>query len=174
MKNKKSPVAISGVVLMKPHLYNFLSAQLHLEADESLVVPGDNSYSIFLQTLLCNKSAVNDDKRHFVGEAYTKPLPFRVEARKNLPLDLFLTPTRVQRFNSFVYRRMHELLFELIAQNHDDGKKELETINLFLFRYRLYEHISFDTLKKAATRYREKKKLPRLSRKGAGKLFETV
>lgn len=172
MKNNMSP--LRGHIAMKPHLFNFLTSILHLDKEQALTLPGKSSYAKYLDMLLCDKKALRDDPRHQVGEAFSSMLFFQLSAAKSQTSDIFLSPTRIMRFNTFVHEKMHELLFEMIAINHDEGIRELETINLFMMRYKLFEHVSFDALKRAASRYRSRHELPRLSKKGQEKMMDLV
>ena len=156
---------VTVAIPMRPHLLEFIKAKEHLPEGVALALPNRDSVVLdYLCSLFENKTAVRDYPQHRLPETYTARLEVLLtEGRLDSGL-IFLSDTRIIRFNNFVHRYMHDLLFERIAENLDLGIDEKETIYLFINRYRLYD-LNFEALKRASTRYRERKHLPILSRK---------
>lgn len=158
---KQQLTAYLGIMPMRPHLFTFLQNKEHLDEHEPLPLFRDSLTAMYLNSLLLTKTAIRDDERDVVPAGYTARLYFDAPADKKEKLHLFLTPSRIIRFNSFVNQYLHETLFDLVDNFTEEGVKEKEVIYLFINRFRLYE-INFDTLKKACTRRRERLGLPLL------------
>lgn len=156
-KQNRTSSAIQPIyhVPMRPHLLAFLREREHLANSEPLPLLRESPTAMFLHSLLLHKAALRDDQRHELPEQYSCRLPFTAPADNTGRLKIFLTPTRIIRFNSFVDQMMKTSLFELVDVFTDEGVKEKEVIYLFINRYRLYD-VNFDSLKKACTRRRER------------------
>lgn len=148
---------LRGTLPMRPHLLSFLLVKENLLAGQPLPLPGGTVVGQYLDSLLMNKSAVEDDRRQYIPDTYTEELGFEFSEGRGERPNIFLNSTRIIRFNEFVNSYMHETLFEAILFNQrTGGMSEKQVIYKFIEHYRIYS-INFDSLKKASTRYRERK-----------------
>lgn len=157
--NKAGKHLLRGSLPMRPHLLSFLVVKENLQAGQALLLPGGTVVGQYLDALLLNKGAVEDDRRQYIPDTYTGELGFEFsEGRGDRP-NIFLSSTRIIRFNEFTHNYMHETLFESVLFNQrNGGMSEKEVIYKFIEYYRIYT-INFDSLKKASYRYRLAKNL---------------
>lgn len=148
---------MKGTIPVKPHLANFLRIKDGLNAP--LQIPGKTTTEMYLETLLCNKTAVYDDTRQIIPAEYSAEVEFLISENRADRPNIFLSPTRIIRFNTFLHEYMHETLMQAIMfAFHHTGMTEKEVIYKFIEHYQLYA-INFDSLKKASYRYRKRKNL---------------
>lgn len=159
---------VSGHLPLKPHLLTFLRLKERLEPGEALSAPGKSLPAMYLDSLLTNKGALRDDKRDVVGEKYSAKLPFTLTDSRATWGDVFITPSRVIRFNSFLEQWLLQTLMDYVIASVEEGMTEKESIYKFIHRYELWD-LNFEALKKASTRYRAAKKLPVFKRKSKKK-----
>lgn len=125
----------------------------------------DTPVAAYLNSILTLKYSVRDDKRYVVKEdVYSSRFYFQVSAADTHRVRLFICPTRIIRFNSYVQRMMYYTLFEVVDWFTAEGMQEKEAIYMFINRYRLYD-MNFDSLKKACTRRRTKLNIPTLNQR---------
>jgi len=171
MAASSTKITASGAVPIKPHLLAFILKKENLKPGTPLLLPGDSVLSNHLFSLLCTKAALRDDRRHFIPIEYTDNLLFRLEDHAADRGKIFITPTRIQSFNQFVHRLMHEFLFAEILRGQEEGREEKECIYRFINYYGLFD-LNFDALKKASLRYRERKEFPLFRQKKTAKIPE--
>lgn len=147
---------VTGYIPMKPHLLKYVRYREGLAETKPLPIPGDNIISMYLNSLLVNKTALRDDPRHTI-DSYTAKLPVLFSNEKLKWNQVFFTATRIQNFNNYVYRLMMDDLVERIITSKKLGQQEKVTINRFIHEVDLFE-ISHSGLTKASQRYRKKKK----------------
>lgn len=166
MNNKIKSKALLASVPMRPHLLSFLREKEGLSPNEPLMLVSESPAAMYLRSLLENKGAIRDDPRDLVTPGYSEKLFFQCPRENESNLSIFLCPSRVIRFNSFVSKLMMSTLYDLVDVLTDEGVIEKEVIYLFINRFKLYE-VNFDTLKKACTRRREKLGKPLLKARRA-------
>lgn len=163
MNKNTNQKGVSGRILMREPLRQFLIVREGLQPDQPLlIVPGKSPIKIFLDSLLTNKTSIREDKRSRISEVYDCGLDFVITEGVAEWGELFMTPTRVIRFNSFVRQLMIDTLVFQTISNKKRGIKEKQTIYEFIEDYQLYM-INFDALKKATLRYRNIKELEKFS-----------
>lgn len=156
MSNKnQAATGVVGHIPMRGYLRQFLQVREGITDGQPLVVPGKTPIKILLDTLLTNKSAAREDKRHHLKQSYynTKQKIIITAGVADWG-QLFFTPTRVIKFNSFVRQLMLEGLVAQTISNHKRGVNEKTTIYQFIEDHKMYD-VDFQTLKKATFRYRK-------------------
>lgn len=147
---------VTGYIPMKPHLLKYIRYREGLAENKPMLIPDDNVISMYLDSLLTNKNAVREDKRHTMT-SYKAKLPIRFSNRAIKWNDIFFSATRVQNFNNYVHKLLVDDLVNRIIVSKKLGQQEKETINKFIFEADLYE-ITFSALQKASQRHRKRKK----------------
>lgn len=153
---------------MKPFLATFIRKKENLLDGHALMIPGDSVIGSTLDMLLLNKTALRDDRRDSLPDVYSDSIKFAIQDSRVTWGDMFITNTRIIRFNSIVNGIMYELLFHDILRALEEGREEKEEIYKFINRYEIYE-VNFDALKKASLRWREKKGFPLFRQKKSQK-----
>lgn len=156
---EKPNTQIKGSLPLRPHLFNFLSTKYHLDPGQPLPLPGRTVAGEFLASLLLDKNALYDDARQTYPDTYTAELSWVLsESRSERPA-IFLSDSRIIKFNTFLHQLLHDDLFQLIQFNYRHGRMtEKEVIYKFIESHQLYD-IEFDSLKKASYRHRRRHNL---------------
>lgn len=162
---------ITASIPMKPFLVKFIQVKENLQPDQALLVPGDSMIGLGLDMLLMNKSSIRDDRRDSVPDSYSDSLKFAIQDSRATWGDMFITNTRIIRFNSMVNAVMYEILFHDILNALENGQQEKEAIYRFINRYQIFD-VNFDALKKASLRWRERKGFPLFRHKKTHKKAE--
>lgn len=155
----KTHAALTGHLPMRPHLLTFIQKKENLRPGQGLLMPGDSVIGGMLDNLLVNKTALRDDKRDRLPVDFRASLPFVIQDSRVTWGDMFITNTRIIRFNSLVSSLMHEMLFADVLRALRSGQQEKEAIYRFINDYEIYE-CNFDALKKASLRWRERRGFP--------------
>lgn len=153
---------------MKPFLATFIRKKENLLNGAPLIIPGDSVIGGALDMLLLNKTSIRDDRRDSMPDGYSDALKFALQDSRVSWGDMFITNTRIIRFNSLVNGMMYELLFHDILRALEEGREEKEEIYRFINRYEIFE-VNFDALKKASLRWRERKGFPLFRQKKSQK-----
>lgn len=123
-----------------------------------LILPGKTPITMFLDSVLTQKTAVREDKRDTISDQLTERLPFMITKGVSEWGQLFYTPTRIIKFNTFLRRQMMDSLVSQIRFNKRNKISETQTIYQFIEEYKLYS-ANFEALKKATYRYRKAQKI---------------
>jgi hypothetical protein len=157
MQTNGQHLATSGYLAIKPALLQFLIVKANLDAKHPVIdLNACNTVSLYLGSLLVYKSSLEDDQRHIVPDDFTGRLYFLAKAHAARDLRIFLTPTRIVRFNAFVNEWMRETLFERVDVLTQLGAQEKGVIEAFFDEFDLHDVLNMESLKRACTRRRER------------------
>lgn len=155
---KKTTTGVSGIIQMRQPLQQFLIGWEGLEVDEPLTLPGKSLIKIHLDLLLTTKANFREDKRDSLSTSdYNVKQKFVIGNSVGDRGNIFLSPSRVIRFNSFVRQIMLDILVYQIGLNHKRNIPVKQTIYEFMDDYNI--DMPFDTLKKAIFRLRKRRNM---------------
>lgn len=155
---------------MKPQLLQFLRKKENMTGD-LLLLNADSISAMFLASLLLSKRALRDDSRDAVPADFSARLYYQAPLDRAGRLHIFLSPTRVIRFNAFVQRLMMETLFERVDLLLPFKVQEKKIIEGFVEEFDLHEVVNPESLKRACTRRRDRLSLAPLKTRKDGRFF---
>lgn len=146
-----------GHINIQPHLLAFLQGKEALQPGEPVNLLSETVAAMHLRSLLTTKTAIQDDKRHTVPLDYTARLDYVAPGYNSRQMQVFLTPTRIISFNSFLHKWMMATLFERVELlTTVAGLREKTVLEGFVEEFGMFEHVNVESLKRAMTRRRER------------------
>lgn len=170
MQANGTAVTSSGHLAIKPQLLQFLQVKEHLSTGQPLVLNSEGIAAMYLGSLLLNKQALRDDQRHHIPADYTAKLHYKAPNDRDARLHVFLTPTRVIRFNSFLHHWMMQTLYERVDLLLPMKLQEKRIIEGFVEEFELHEVVNVESLKRACTRRRDRLMISPLKNRKDGRL----
>lgn len=157
---------------MRPYLLKYVRKIENLEEGEVLDLHRNGLIPYLLQWLVGTKADLlvamrqykDGNKQATIREHFTGQLQVLLTRRMDRHWKMYWTAEAVFMFDRLVHKHFHDTLGRMILEGIQQGLNEKDVIEGFLFSCGITEDdIGFESVKKAATRWRNDKKIPDLN-----------
>lgn len=151
---------------VRPHLKKFLHKAERIKADAPLHLTSGSAIAYFMNLLFCNKSAIIEAEQRFhskrspeaLDKTFSETVSVIISANLQLHNRIFISADSIVALDRFLDKMMKERLMDRV-ERRSASQTEKDCILAFMDEYGMTEDdISFDALKKAVQRTREKDK----------------
>ncbi len=163
---------ITARIPMRPYLLKYVRTIENLEENEVLDLHRNGLIPYLLQWLVSTKADLLNTMRQYkdgnkqatIREQYTGQLPVKITRRMEKQWRMYWTAESIFMFDRLVHKHFHDTLGRLILVGVCNGVTEKDVIEDFLQHCGITEDdIGYDSVKKAATRWRQDKKIADLN-----------
>lgn len=151
---------------MRPHLRKFLAKVERLSTNQALALTSGSAISYFMNFLFCNKSEIIEAEQRYhtkrtaeqLDKSFSDLLNVQISVNLQVHNRIFISADSIVCLDRFIDKMMKERLMDRVERRPAD-MTEKDCILAFMDEYGITEDdISFDALKKAVQRLREKDK----------------
>lgn len=163
---------ITARIPMRPYLLKYVRTIENLEDEEVLDLHRNGLLPYLLQWLVGTKADLLSSMRQYkdgnkqatIREQFTGQLPVKITRRMEKHWRMYWTAESIFMFDRLVHKHFHDTLGVKILEGIQQGQNEKDVIEGFLRSCGITEDdIGFDSVKKAATRWRNDKKIADLN-----------
>lgn len=163
---------ITARIPMRPYLLKYVRHLENLEEGEALDLHRNGLIPYLLQWLVSTKADLlnslaqykDGNKQSTIKEQFTGQLPVSLTRRMERHWRMYWTAEAIFMFDRLVHKHFHDMLGYRILAGVEAGDNEKDIIQDYLASMGITEEeIGFDSVKKAATRWRNDKKIPNLN-----------
>lgn len=151
---------------VRPHLRKFLAKVERLPANASLALTSGSAISYFMNFLFCNKSEIIEAEQRYhtkrtaeqLDKSFSDTISVQISVNLQVHNRIFISSDSIVALDRFLDKMMKERLMDRV-ERRPENMTEKDCILAFMDEYGMTEDdISFDALKKAVQRVREKDK----------------